>query len=114
MRDVTSISGDEIVAERASRSRSCPHCSGSEALLPPIDLANRLALRPTEAARVLGVSERTIRTMLPDLPHFRYGNVVLIPVEELRRWAVERSRITGDRIESAVREILSKASADDE
>ena len=45
-----------------------------------------LALRPKEAARALGISERTLRQMLPELPHFRVGGVVLLPVEELREW----------------------------
>ena len=58
----------------------------------PIDLASRLTLRPAEAARVLGVSERTFRALLPRVPHFREGNVVLIPVAELRRWASDRAR----------------------
>lgn len=55
-------------------------------------LADRITLRPAEAAEVLGVSERTLRTFLPRLPHFREGNVVLIPVDELRRWARERAK----------------------
>ncbi len=55
-------------------------------------LTDRLALRPGEAARALGVSERTLRSMLPALPHFREGNVVLIPVDGLRDWLRERCK----------------------
>jgi len=57
-----------------------------------IGLADRITLGPAEAAAVLGVSERTFRSLLPRLPHFREGNVVLIPVAELRRWASDRAR----------------------
>ena len=52
---------------------------------PEFDLANRLALRPKEAADVLGVSERTLRQMLPELPVVRRGGVVpLVEGENLR------------------------------
>jgi excisionase family DNA binding protein len=59
-----------------------------------IDLANRLTLRPAEAATVLGVSDRTLRAMLPALPHFRVGTMVLIPVEGLRQWVSDRAHAT--------------------
>ena len=58
----------------------------------PIDLATRITLRPKEAARALGVSEGTLRTLLPDMPHFREGSCVLIPVLELRQWASDRTK----------------------
>ena len=90
MRDVTPISGGEIGAEGAPRFRRCAHCGGAE-ILPAIDLANRLALRPTEAARVLGVSDRKLREMLPRLPHFRDGGTVLISADGLRRYVAERA-----------------------
>jgi hypothetical protein len=79
-----------------------------------IDLANRITLRPNEAAAVLGVSERTFRTLLPRLPHFREGNVVLIPVDELRCWAGERARSDGGLVDTAIREVLAKVAARDE
>jgi excisionase family DNA binding protein len=58
----------------------------------PLDLANRLSLRPAEAARCLGVSERTLRSMLSRLPHFREGGNVLIPVAPLQRWLELRAK----------------------
>ena len=58
---------------------------------PPLDLANRLALRPAEAAVVLGVSERTLRKHLSELPHVRLGSGVLIPTDALREWLRERA-----------------------
>jgi hypothetical protein len=42
-------------------------------------LADRLALRPAEVAEALGLSERTIRQILPELPHIRAGRAVLLP-----------------------------------
>ncbi len=44
-------------------------------------LSTRLALRPVEVAKFLGVSERTLHQMLPGLPHLRVGGVVLLPVD---------------------------------
>lgn len=51
-----------------------------------------MALRPREAARALGISERLLwdwaRT--EGLPHLRIGNVVLYPVAALRTWLADR------------------------
>jgi excisionase family DNA binding protein len=55
-------------------------------------LSERLALRPAEAARALGVSERTLRTLLPRLPHVRLSGTVLLPVRDLERWLHEQAR----------------------
>ena len=66
----------------------------------------RLALRPEEAARALGVSESTLRRMLPELPHIRHGNVLLLPVEPLREWLRERAQAGPTRVDAAVDEIL--------
>ncbi len=54
-----------------------------------LDLATRLALRPAEAAQALGIGERTLRQILPELPHVRFGGVVLLPVERLLRGRLE-------------------------
>ena len=50
------------------------------------DLGRRLALRPAEAADALGISERTLRSLLPRLPHVRLEGVVLLPIRELEQW----------------------------
>lgn len=71
-----------------------------------VDLANRLALRPKEAAHVLGVSERMFRTMLPQLPHVREGGVVLVPVDGLREWLQDRAKEEQCRTEEATEEVL--------
>ena len=68
-----------------------------------LHLADRLALRPKEAAQVIGVSERTLRDMLPQLPHFREGGVILLPVEPLRQWLADRVRAEAERVAGAVR-----------
>lgn len=72
----------------------------------PILLETRLALRPAEAAVALGISERTLRSLLPQLPHFREGGVVLLPVEALQEWLRERATAGSSRVDRAVTEIL--------
>jgi excisionase family DNA binding protein len=72
----------------------------------PFWLANRLALRPEEAARALGVSERTLRRLAPKLPRIRDGGTVLYPVEGLRRWLEEQARAEGEREKRIAEEIV--------
>ena len=47
-----------------------------------------LAVRPHEAARILGMSERTLWTLTKQggLPHFKVGRLVLYSVDALRQW----------------------------
>ncbi len=71
-----------------------------------IRLFERLALRPKEAAEALGISERTLRQLLPELPTVRRGNIVLIPVAGLREWLREESEAEKGCVERAVGEIL--------
>ena len=75
-------------------------------------LSDRLALRPKEAADALGVSERTLRALLPEIPHLRFGTSVLIPVEPLREWLRERAE-TERRHADAVVDDVMQAIADD-
>lgn len=77
----------------------------------PLDLAGRLALRPAEAARVLGVSERWIRQNLRRLPVVREGGVVLIPTDSLREWLRRRARVECERLEATVQEALEAVGA---
>ena len=56
----------------------------------PLHLADRLALRPAEAAEALGISERKLRSVLSRLPHFREGGSIFIPVAALQRWLDRR------------------------
>jgi len=71
-----------------------------------LDLRSRLALRPPEAAAALGISERTLREWLPRIPHFREGNVVLIPTEALAKWLDAQAQAREGRTDAVVREIL--------
>jgi len=72
-----------------------------------IDLANRIALRPVEAAAVLGISDRTLRKWMRDegLPHFRLDGVVCIPVAELREWMADRM-VSSHQADTIAAEIL--------
>ncbi len=57
-----------------------------------LHLADRIALRPREAAASLGVSERTLRKWMRDdgLPYLRLDGVVLIPRGQLEAWMATR------------------------
>jgi excisionase family DNA binding protein len=77
-----------------------------------LNLADRLALRPKEAAMALGVSERTLRTLLPRLPHVRVGGVVLVPLEGLRRWLEAEARAGSARADAEIREFLGDLKQD--
>jgi predicted DNA-binding transcriptional regulator AlpA len=59
----------------------------------------RLALRPREAAKALGIGERKLWEVTADhtsgIPHVRLGKVVVYPVDELRRWLAERAQRKG-------------------
>lgn len=74
----------------------------------PLDLSNRLTLRIREVAQVLGISERAVRAMLPDLPHFRAGTIPLVPVEGLRRYVEERAQDRTRRTARTVRELSTR------
>lgn len=52
-----------------------------------------LALRPKDAAKVLGISPRLLWSLTNrcEIPHVRLGRTVLYPVDELRRWLSEQS-----------------------
>ncbi len=59
---------------------------------PPIDAPRRLALRPSECATSLGVSERTLRRWMREegLPFFRVERGIFLPVAELEAWMTQR------------------------
>ena len=63
---------------------------------------SRLALRPKEAARAIGIGERKLWEITADqtsgIPHARLGKAVVYPVAELERWLAEQAqRKGGDR-----------------
>ncbi len=65
-----------------------------------------MALRPREAAKVLGLSERSLRELLPRLPVVRTRRAVLIPVDALRKWLVTNARTDGDKAKRVAQEVL--------
>ncbi len=78
--------------------------------MKPLELESRLALRPAEAARALGLSERALRALLPQLPVVRAGGAVLIPIEQLREWLRERAQFEGHEATKAVQDACGKIS----
>ena len=73
-----------------------------------IRLSERLALSVGEAAASLGVSERLMRTLLPDIPHCRLGNRVVIPVSMLDEWLRKQAGKEQTVVGKAVDEILGE------
>ena len=73
----------------------------------PIILAERLALSVPETATALGVSERHLRDLLPEIPHTRLGGRVVIPVEQMRKWLADQTKIEPNRVDEKVEDILS-------
>lgn len=57
-----------------------------------------LALRTREAAAALGVSERTLQSLVSagEVPHVRVGRAVLFPVRELRDWLTAQTSAPGN------------------
>lgn len=56
----------------------------------------RLALRPKDAAKALGIGERKLWEITADqasgIPHVRLGKAVVYPIDELRRWLAEQAQ----------------------
>jgi len=71
-----------------------------------IRLADRLALSVEEAAVAVGVSERHLRTLLPQIPHTYLGSRIVIPVDAFRRWLEQRATVEPGRVDKAVTELL--------
>lgn len=80
-----------------------PHSSDKER---PLRLDGRLALRIQEVADVLGVSERHVRELLPQLPHCRLGSVVVVPVDLLREYLRDQAQVEASKVDSVVDEVL--------
>jgi excisionase family DNA binding protein len=78
----------------------------------PVEPVQRLALRPKEAAQALGLSERKLRELVPELPHVRRGGVLMFPVEALRRWLEEEAQKGTPSVEAVVDEVLDAVRKD--
>jgi excisionase family DNA binding protein len=86
--------------------RALPTPKGEDAPEEALDLRGRLALRPAEAARALGICDRTLRNLLHRIPHLRLGGVLLFPVDPLKRWLEEEASVQPRRVEEIVAEGL--------
>lgn len=64
----------------------------------PSDAGQRIALRPSEAAAALGISQRTLWSLTSQgvVPHVRLNTAVRYPVDALREWANDRAREVSD------------------
>jgi hypothetical protein len=74
---------------------------------PPVDLSTRLALRKSEAAAALGVSDRTFRTLRPHIPTVTVGETELVPVDALREWLTKHAVVDGDLLDKVAEELMS-------
>ena len=57
----------------------------------------RLALRPKEASKALGIGERLLWSLTNrgEIPHLKVGKAVLYPIAELERWLSEQTHKKG-------------------
>jgi hypothetical protein len=74
----------------------------------PVRLSERLALSVPEAAKAIAVSERLFRELLPEIPHCRLGNRVVIPVAPLGEWLRKQAQEDQNVVGKAVDEILEE------
>ena len=71
-----------------------------------VRLEDRLALTIPEAAEVIGVSERHIRSLIPEIPHCHVGGRVVVPVSLLEGWLCKQVEMEKNGVEKTVSEIL--------
>lgn len=66
---------------------------------PKADIVPRLALRPKEAAKALGIGVRLLWSLTNSgrIPHLKLGRTVLYPVAELERLLAEETDAHGKR-----------------
>ncbi|MEM7227825.1 MAG: helix-turn-helix domain-containing protein [Planctomycetota bacterium] len=58
------------------------------------DASGRLALRPAEAAKALGIGERLLwsKTKSGEIPHARIGRTVVYSIDALREYLAQQSK----------------------
>lgn len=74
------------MADTSFLSSACSVTVNPESSIEP------LVVSLATAARLLGVSDRHIRTHLAEIPHIRIGARLLFKVESLRQWLTEREQ----------------------
>ena len=67
---------------------------------PPLDLNTRLSLRQKQTAVALGISERKLREITPQLTTVWIGRVRLYPVEALRNWLIEEAERQAEAVKN--------------
>ena len=72
-----------------------------------VQLPERLALTIPEAAAAIGVSERHLRSMLPEIPHVRLGGRVVVPIYQLRKYLAEQVQTERGKVNQTVEDILA-------
>ncbi len=78
----------------------------------PPRLCDRIALTVSEAAEAVGVSERHLRSLLPEIPHTRLGERIVIPVKAFEEWLSEQTKVEKARADQVADEILQEMSSD--
>jgi hypothetical protein len=78
----------------------------------PFRLSDRLALNVKEAAEAVGVSERHLRSMLPEIPHSHIGTRVIIPVKPFEEWLRSQTLASKQRADQLANEILESFTKD--
>jgi excisionase family DNA binding protein len=77
------------------QSRTARIAAVTDSVYPPPPAADdiSLALRPRDAARALGISERTLwsLTKQQQIPHLRFGKAVRYPRHLLLRWLEQQA-----------------------
>ena len=58
----------------------------------------------------MGISERMLSDLLPELPHTRFGRAVVIPVKPLEEWLAARAKAEMGRADKAVNDVLRAVS----
>lgn len=82
--------------------RPAPSCKAAD----PLAALSRLALRPREAARLLGVSERKLRDL--PIPRVRVDRTVLFPVDSVRDWLRATATVREAPADRRVKVILAQ------
>ena len=70
-----------------------------------LDLDSRLALRPAEAAKALGISEKAFRRFMHEIPCVRRGRIRLFRRETLDGWLRRNETAEEDRASEIADEI---------
>ena len=68
----------------------------------------KLALRVREAAESIGVSERHLRDVLPEIPHTRIGTCVVIPIDLFKEWLRKRASVEQRGADEVANDIMKE------